>query len=173
MTLDEFNVFLLDHYGRSNDFPRFRIVFSDTQLEKRIFYDDAYLYGIYLGTTNKRIEEVRKYPFIRSRYVFEKHYPTDAEELVDKEGNYEPIYVFEDDQGNPLPLDLDIIQFIAKALLERVEKKTPGQLEEEKKKEMDRQVALEYEMLDNKSPYIATMINNGEAVFIDSKKRFE
>lgn len=173
MNLDEINKFLLSNYGRSNDFPRFRIVFSDSQLEKRILYDDAYLLGIYLGTTNKRVEELPKYPFIRGRYVFEKHYPTDNSEIVDQKGNYEPVYVFEDVKGSPLPLDLDMIQFLAKSLMERLVKKTPGQLEEERQKEIDAQVTAEYEMLDNKSPYIATMINNGEAVFIDSKKRFE
>lgn len=171
MELTEINKRLAADYGHKGDinYPRFRIVFSDDALEQRRFKEDFYYEGKYLSSGD-RVEWTKKYPFITGKHVFEVHSPTDEEEIVDKGGNYEPLYVFEDDQKNPLPLDWDMIQYLCRALNERPELKNARMLQAEEDERMAKAVQLEYEILDNNSPYLATMLNNKEAVFLDSKK---
>jgi hypothetical protein len=82
---------------------------------------------------------------------------------------YEPLYKFEDKNGNPLPLDWEAIEFFMHCLLYG-KPMTKSDWDDQEKKEFDREVALTYDYLDNQSPYLASKIRDGEAAFIDSTK---
>lgn len=172
MTLQKINEKLKDTYGYSNkdnNFPRFRVVFSDDCLEQRVFKEKFYFEGKEVSEGTK-VETVPKYPFTHGRHVFEVHYPTDNEEIVDKGGNYEPLYIFEAADGQPLPVEWDMIEYLCKALNTEPVKKSKKDLEAEHEKELDAMAKREFDMLDNKLPYLPSMLQSREAVFLDSKK---
>ena len=175
MTLEEANRFLDSTYGRKDPlYPRFRIVFSDDTQEKQTIYDTYYTDdGQPISEGNRRVETCPKYPWIKGKYIFELHCPTEHADIIDKAGNYEPSYIFEDKDGNPLPLDIDMIQMWAKGLSEHVVPKTPGQLQSEYDEKMRKAKELEFEMFDDAVPYIPSLMKMGEAVFVDSAKKFD
>lgn len=172
MTIEAINKKLIDNYGYSNkgiEYPRFRVVFSDTQFEKRVFKTDFYFEGLQVSSGTK-IEEVPKYPFVKGKHVFEIHCPTDNEEIADKGGNYEPLWTFEDAEQRPLPVEWDMVEYLCQALNAPVIRKTQKDIDDEENKHIEKAAAEEYAMIDNNSPYLATMLNNKEAVFLDSTK---
>src|SRR5437899_6176000 len=85
--------------------PIFRCVFSDDQIEKRKGTFNEY-YGKIFVRTVVGIEEVRKYPWIRKRWIIERWasgglaYHPDLD--TDKNGVYVCVYVFQDSNGNYL-----------------------------------------------------------------------
>lgn len=97
--------------------PIYRIVWSETILENRhgIFRD-------YVEGTNILIREVddirlvKKYSYIRERWVLEKW--ADGKVAFNKElpdsinGDYIPVYVFEDGKGKYLPPNRKVVDFI-------------------------------------------------------------
>lgn len=93
---------LLDHYGRFEDGrANWRVVWSDDQLEKRwvTSTDEGFL------LSSPMIAEVPKYSYIQHRYILERLVPVAdfmGSELVDKT-SYEPIWTFQDNEGNALP----------------------------------------------------------------------
>lgn len=92
-------------FGKNPDgLPIYRIVFSDDQREKRrgkfnVFYGKIFL------RTEVGIKETKKYSYIKSKFLIEKWIEPHLvnmlsnNEIVDSNG-YEPIYVFEDKDGN-------------------------------------------------------------------------
>ena len=175
MTLQEANKFLDDTYGRRDPlYPRFRIVLSGEIHEKQVVYDTYYTDdGQPISEGNRRVELCPKYPWITgNKFIFEVHCPTEHPDIVDHAGNYEPSYIFEDKDGNALPLDRDMIQLWAKGLSEHVVPKTPGQLQSEYEAKMEKAKELEFQMLDDAVPYIPSLMKMGEGVFVDSTKRY-
>lgn len=95
--------------------PLFRLVFSDHEVEMRKgefreFHGDIYL------RTFKGTKEVPKYPYIKGRWVLEIWVSPElafCDELPhSNRGSYEPFYVFEDANGNSLPVTIKVIEFI-------------------------------------------------------------
>lgn len=86
---------LLDRYGRVVDKPRYRVVWSTAQLEKRfgIFND---FYGDILIRSKAEVREVPKYPSYPNRWVLEVIAPAVGTDVVDHNG-YEPLFVFDND----------------------------------------------------------------------------
>lgn len=67
--IDDLNKWLEDRYGRQFDHPRYRVVWSDDQFEKR--WVSATSEGIQL--LNREVREVPKYKhYIRERYLLER-----------------------------------------------------------------------------------------------------
>lgn len=99
--IEEINKKLLDHFGRfENGEANFRIVWSDDQLEKRLMdYTDE---GLQL--LNPEVRTVKKYSYIKSKYVLERLVPVPEynAELTTKL-SYEPLWTFEDQEGRPIP----------------------------------------------------------------------
>lgn len=94
------------YYGRELDGrPRYRVVWSTTQLEKRVGEFNEFYGSIYLRTFTG-MKEVPKYPFDKDRWVVEKlFYIKNPEIIAEKPGSYEPFYVMKDALGNFLPLN--------------------------------------------------------------------
>lgn len=96
--------------------PMWRVVFSEEQLENRYgTYDDYTREGIYLRT----VTEVRLVPkyrqWIRRKYVLERLTvipDINAEDLPATKLSYEPMYVFENFKGEPLPPRVDVCKIL-------------------------------------------------------------
>lgn len=179
MTLEQVNDFLDKNYGRKDPlYPRFRVVFSDNTFEKQKMIREysTIINGEpkVISTEDAGVQLVPKYSWIKGCYIFEVHTPTDDPAIVDQGGNYEPLKVFwDDDTKEPLPLDLDMCQLIAKALTTQVERKSPGQLKSEYQEKMDKATALEFDMFDDHIPYLIAQKRSGSGVFLDSTKVYD
>lgn len=132
-SLETINKRLADHYGKFEDGrPNWRVVWSDDQLEKRkMTHTDE---GFELLTPIVR--EVKKYSYIHHKYVLERLIPIPAfhgQDLVDST-SYEPVWTFEDANGNPLPPIWEAIYLLIRTVKENLEgagKRAPYKLPEE------------------------------------------
>lgn len=96
--------------------PYYRLVWSNHQLEKRKgTFCDFTEGGLFIREVTE-VREVPKYPYLQDRWVLERwvppHYAYNPELINSHEGSYEPFYVFEDRNGNPLPLSLKAVVFL-------------------------------------------------------------
>lgn len=104
----------IDFDGRA----MFRIVWADEQLEKRRGTFEIFSGPIYLRT-EVGVKEVPKYPYFKGCWVLEKLDPYRHQDIVyEKSKGYEPFHVFADGQGNPLPVNRRVVEFICRAILE-------------------------------------------------------
>lgn len=109
---------LLDTFSKDyiTNQPNFRIVFSDDQFEKRL--TDRTKDGFQLLTPV--MMELPKYKqYIHSKYIIENLFvvpPSHAHELAEKT-NYEPVWVFEDKDGNYLPPKWEVCLIVINSLL--------------------------------------------------------
>lgn len=93
-----------------------RVVFSEEQMEKRLgTYTDYTREGIYLRTVTE-VRLVPKYSqWIRGKYVLERLTVVpdiNAEDLPTSKLSYEPMYVFENFKGEPLPPRTDVCKIL-------------------------------------------------------------
>lgn len=144
--LDYLNTRLLNTYGRWEDHPKYQLVWSDDQYEKRwTKYGDS---GIEL--VHPEVREVFKYPQARHRYVLEMAMPIPdfARTDLTTKFSYEPIWTFEDKKRQFLPPRWDAIYFIieqvqnaaARAVGVKYKDPTAGlksEVEEHQKQELD------------------------------------
>ena len=111
---------LEERYGKAdNSAPNWRIVFSEEIVEKRLgTFDDFTREGVYLRTVTE-FREVPKYKqWIHNKWILERLTVVpyfQQEELLTKL-SYEPIWVFEDSRGNPLPPVWDAIELIIRSV---------------------------------------------------------
>lgn len=145
-TEQEINDYLASNFGRNyQGLANFRVAWSDTQREmRRCEYEEQY-HGIFLRHIIA-MEECKKYPIIKERWILEKLIPPDpcyTKEIVSAQefGSYECIYIFQDKDKNYLPLNKTVASIIVQSLLEpgSIGKRTDSselmKFEEEKKEE--------------------------------------
>lgn len=116
-----------------------RLVWSPEQIEwrKGLFND---YYGSILIRSFTGTREVKKYTYLRDRWVLERWFPPEVAfnpEIPEScFGNYEPIYVFEDAKGEPLEPSFKSLDFIIK-MAERPKKATNQKtlIDEQKQRE--------------------------------------
>lgn len=137
-------------YG-SNEYsnPIFRVVFSDDQTEKRFGTYHDYHGKIYVRTV-REIREVKKYPWIKGKWILERWA---SGELAfhpslenDKNGAYICVYTFQDINGNYLPPLYKVCEVIIQHLLHPRDKSKA--LAEDKEIE-DKQEKLEVDKIEN------------------------
>lgn len=109
---------LLEHFGRfENGDANFRVIWSDDQLEKQSceFTKD----GFQLLTPE--IREVKKYPWVKHKFILERLIPVPAFQIdvLGSKVSYEPIWVFEDVNGNALPPIWEALYILVNTLLDR------------------------------------------------------
>ncbi len=110
-SIEMLNERLLNNYGKFEFVPLWRVVYSDDQFEKRLswFTDE----GFQLLTPV--MKELPKYKqWIHNKYLLERAMPVpmiNEQELTGKI-SYEPVWVFEDGHGNPLPPKWEVIQLV-------------------------------------------------------------
>lgn len=87
--------------------------------------------------------------------------------------SYEAIFVFHDKDGNPLEPVWRAIEIIVNASIHGPEKVFTSRTEGlEAQKIQDKEIEYFESVLENESPYLATMFHNREAVQFNSNKRF-
>ena len=117
--LEVINRALINRFGidTNSTNPMYRVVFSDDQFEKRLTkFTDS---GVEL-----MIPEVRLLPkykqWIKHKYVLENLVVIpefQREELAGEKLSYEPLFVFENDKGEPLPPKVEVATFIIEQVL--------------------------------------------------------
>jgi hypothetical protein len=142
---------------------RYRLAWADDEFETRhrvlTLVDGS---GNYTG---EREETARlpKYSYLKGCFVLEKYFRFDGHaprEVKDWNG-WEVIWAFEPEQ-NP---NIEVCMFIANSLEHGVKRTLKDHYDEDKQK-FDKEVEEAYEILDNESPYIATMLQNKEAIVV-------
>lgn len=96
--------------------PLYRLVWSDDQYEWRKGTFNEFCGSIFLRSVTAT-KLVPKYPFVQGRWILERWFPPEmvaCDELpaANNENSYEPIFVFQDKNFNPLPLCLRAIEIL-------------------------------------------------------------
>lgn len=107
------NKWIAEAYGRfdTTDKPVWRVVFSEDQMEKRWMTHTPEGFQL----INPEVREVPKYrQWIQDKYVLERivAIPEFVENELVEQISYEPVWVFEDKHGKPLPPRLDATKLI-------------------------------------------------------------
>lgn len=150
----------------------YRIVFSDNEFENRKGEFNVYFGTLFLRTETG-IRNVKKYPYIKSRFIIEKFVPPPLsfiEELPDSiKGSWEPLYVFEGAGGNYLKPIMKVALIVCNANQNPVkywDRKKQFDEEEQKQELADyNSVADEYDV----TP-IENALNMGEGITVPDLK---
>lgn len=151
-SIESINERLIESFGKEfNGDPRFRIVFSDDQFEKRwtSFTDDGF------ELIHPEVRLLPKYKqHIRGKYILERLVPIVGETDLTEKISYEPCWTFQDKNGNYLPPWFEGCKFIVEAILGQtgqsghVKYKDPDINEEERMKKLS---AMESELFGNET----------------------
>lgn len=131
---------LIDHYGKYLDGqPMFRIVFSNDQLEKR--WTEYTKEGFQL--LQPEVRELPKYSYIHGKYVLERLTEVNPGTDLTVKLSFEPLWVFEDKHGNPLPPKWEVADMVIKNVYNAlgIEKKPlldPNASPEARKEKLDK-----------------------------------
>jgi hypothetical protein len=121
MTLEQINYYLERDYGKDGDKPFWRVVWSEDQFEKRLTaFTDS---GVELLHPEVRL--LPKYKqFIHNKYILERLVPVPAMQLneLTTKVSYEPVYIFQDGNENPLPIKFEVAKFVIETVLDRAAK---------------------------------------------------
>jgi hypothetical protein len=124
---DTINLRLKDSGTNLTDQPLYRLVWSDNELEFRRGIFREFVGNIFVRET-VGVKQVPKYSYIKARWILERWIPPDAcynPEIPNSQwGSYEPIYVFQDKNGNSLPFSEKVVYFII-TLAEKKTRVTP------------------------------------------------
>jgi hypothetical protein len=174
--LAELNTRLVTYYGQSLEgLPNYRVVWSEDQFEKRrMTHTDS---GIQLIAPEVR--EVRKYKqWVQEKYILEKLTiisEMGETDLVEKL-SYEPLFVFEDKNGNALKPVWSAIYFIMENIMHNMESKgyvkykdPDGSQEEAIENKKARVDGLVADLFGNESP-VGTALAHKEAVVVPNKE---
>lgn len=122
--IENINLRLSQVYGReSNNQPKFRVVWSEDQFEKRWTQHTPEGFELLYP----EVRELPKYrQYIQAKYILERLciVPPGAD-LVDKT-SYEPIWTFQDKNKNYLPPRYDVCEFIIETMYNAMRKAGSG-----------------------------------------------
>lgn len=111
--IESLNQRLIDYFGMDTESERaiWRLSWSDFQYEQRLMrYTKEGLELLY-----PRVQEVPKYPYIKSRWVLERLVlipVLDQLELPVEQKSYEPMWIFETNKGEALPPKWEAIKHV-------------------------------------------------------------
>lgn len=179
MKIQDFELALINNrlreiYGQSLEgLSNFRVIWADDQFEKRrMTHTDS---GIQLLTPEVR--EVPKYrQWVQGKYILERL--TVVPEFVETDLintiSYEPLWVFEDKNGNPLNPKWGAIQFVMETVMDNMlhggyKKYKEPTTEEAIEQKQQRVRQLEEELFGNESP-VGTALAHKEAVTVPNKE---
>lgn len=152
---ESINKRLLENYGRGiADQPLFRVVYSDSQREKRFgtFMKETEA-GIYLGTETC-VRDCEKYPFFLNMWILETVKPNFSNPEILEKWSYEPLWVFKDRMQNPLPLDWEIIQKICYFYIHgEPDKRTQRDLDSAEEEKIGQETEMTLDYLKNNKPF--------------------
>jgi hypothetical protein len=130
MTPLEINRKLSERYGLDLDGqPKYRVVWSTDQVETRVGRFEDFV-GDILIRTYSGARECKKYSYCPDRWILESRVATNNPELVSKM-SYEPLWIFQDKQGNFLPLSWPAIEIIVQTVINRPEYKPRSEAQDD------------------------------------------
>lgn len=159
---------LLRQFGKVNGQAKFRIVWTETEFEKReADYEDWD--GPVLIRRVHEVREVPKYPYINPPWYMLERYFERVDESLREANHYEPLYVFQhfDSKGNAgpyLPPRFDMAKFAAELSMQKRPMRTFAMDKrdfEEKEERAERDI---YEQLSDQTSYLAHQFHHGEAI---------
>lgn len=161
--IEEINRYLLEHYGRTPEgLPYFRLLWTTGVTEKRYSEFTDYYGNIFIRTV-REVREVLKYPFAQDRYVLERIRTITPQAIElglrsDVPYSYEEVYLFQDKEGNSLPVDIDKIEtalYLFFTFFVRMSWKERADLHMEilAKKELERKNRTREMLGDTRSPF--------------------
>jgi hypothetical protein len=123
--VEQVNRNLLENYGRfdTTDKPVWRVVWSEDQLEKRWMTHTREGFPL----LQPEVREVPKYrQWIQEKYVLERivAIPEFVENELVEQISYEPVWVFEDKAGKPLPPIWSAVHLIVEQVYKQAAKAT-------------------------------------------------
>jgi len=168
-SIQKLNTKLAENYGYldgvSRNYPRFRVVFSDEQFEKRLgTYRDFGQYGIFLREV-REVREVPKYPHLQHMYVLEIAIENVVPDLINKV-TYEPYWVFKDLEGNPRS-DLvcwRVINLFAALYFDAKSKKGISDYKQDEVDKRNEDIQWYFEQIQDNAPFIAGKLHDGSAI---------
>lgn len=157
---------LTDNYGKDVylDKPRYRIVYSTSQIEKRYgTFEDETEGGIYLRTVTE-VRECPKYPAYPDMWVLEYLQPNMVNPELKTNWSYEPLWIFGANGTERQPV-WDMVNHAVHAhkFVEKV-KLSPGDLAKQEEERFLKEKSKFREMLDDASPFLASQLKDGHAV---------
>lgn len=173
-SVDTLNKRLAEYYGRSPaGLPIYRLVFSDSQTEKRRGEFEEFLGKIFLRRVFG-VREVPKYPYVKGRWILEVWLPISHPEIYNSEynGSYEPLWVFQDINGNHQQPIWKAIQLLISWNENKV-RKDAKMVEAEEEEERQRQEQKDFEILDNQMPSLVSKLASKEAVSVPKEYKNE
>lgn len=118
--IERINEQLIADFGREfNGQPKWRVVFSDDQFEKRwTVHNDK---GEEL--INPEVRELPKYrQYVHQKYVLERLVPVTGQTDLTTKISYEPAWVFQDKNGNYLPPWFEGCKFVIESIYSQISK---------------------------------------------------
>lgn len=106
----------LDRQGKTlAGLPLWRLVWSEDAMELRKGEYNEWCGSLFLRTV-RDVRWVRKYSYIKDRWVLERWFPPEVSynpELPNStQGSYEPVFVYEDKFGRALPVTFKSLEYI-------------------------------------------------------------
>src|SRR5713226_957386 len=97
--------------------PTFRLVWSETEYEKRYGTYNVFYGNLFVRTETGTLE-MKKYPYVKDRYILERLVHMPNPELPESNaGHYEGVFVFQDKHGNYLKPIWKAIEYACQRLL--------------------------------------------------------
>jgi len=166
--VDDINKNIKVHGTNQYGDPLFRVVFSDDQTEKRNGIYDDYSGNIYIRTV-REIREVKKYPWIKGKWILERWAPGETSYhpslKTDKNGVYICVYVFQDVNQNYLPPLLKVAEIVINNLLHP---RSSGEMIAEDKEILAKEEEVEVDKIEKE-----IVIQSDEVATKDPKSRRE
>jgi len=120
-TIESINEKLLEEFGTEfGNSPRFRVVFSEDQYEKRMtdFTDEGF------ELLHPEVRLLPKYKqWVREKYILERLVPIAGETDLVTKVSYEPAWVFQDKHGNYLPPFFEGCKHVIESLFQAMGRK--------------------------------------------------
>lgn len=122
-SVEVINKRLEEHWGLfESTYVKYRVVFSDNEVESRTGeWVDTDASGNFIRRVFET-RQVKKYPWIQGKYVLEQLtvVPEGHRNELTEKLSYEPLWVFEDKNGNALPPKWEAIEIIVDTVLKQI-----------------------------------------------------
>lgn len=163
------NKMFKDIYGVSpHGKPWFRLVFSETQTEKRSGIHTKWYGPIWLGESFGT-ELCKKYMYLKDQWVIEKWYYHDPRIILEVhtelgvKATYEPIWAFPNRDGQPILPSWDACVLVVNCLLHG-RPMTKAEYDEEERKQFAKEVAEDKMAMEEANPVFGTLKREGELI---------
>lgn len=166
---------LLEYFGtgRNSEKQLFRLVWSEGLTEKRFGIFSKWYGHIYLGEETG-VKEVKKYNWVKERWVLEVYTPTQKSVLDIKLGDdYETVWVFQDNKGEYLRPIWPVVEILCKTWINQVvnpKKRTEKMDASDYEIQLNKEVEDFIDMLEVSTP-MQTRFRYGEAVILPGEKK--